>query len=125
MNIKPVSENTMKQAEGEVGILIEEPAKESCENGGEKKTIEEKMQGGRSKGALITQGQVMAPWWNCKRGNASITGPKIHTARNGLERKKEKFSVNCMTSSWTISVLLKQWKHQLQLIYVLKKSIKF
>ena len=26
MNIKPVSENTMKQAEGEVGILIEEPA---------------------------------------------------------------------------------------------------
>ena len=125
MNIKPVSENTMKQAEGEVGILIEEPAKESCENGGEKKTIEEKMQGGRSKGALITQGQVMAPWWNCKQGNASTTGQKIHTARNGLERKKQKFSVNCMTVSWTISVLLKQWKHQLQLIYVLKKSIKF
>ena len=45
MNIKPVSENTMKQAEREVGILIEEPAKESCENGREKKTIEEKMKG--------------------------------------------------------------------------------
>ena len=45
MNIKPVSENTMKQAEREVRILIEEPAKESCENGGEKKTIEEKMKG--------------------------------------------------------------------------------
>lgn len=45
MNIKPVLENTMKGAEREVGILIEEPANESCENGGEKKTIEEKMKG--------------------------------------------------------------------------------
>ena len=81
------------------------------------------MQGGKSKGTLITQGQVMAPWWDCKRGNASVTGQKIHTARNGLERKKEKLNVNCMTVSLTIK--LKQWKHQLQLIYVLKKSIKF
>lgn len=29
MNIKPVSENTMKQAEGEVGILIEEQQKKA------------------------------------------------------------------------------------------------
>ena len=60
-----------------------------------------------------------------KTGNASITGQKIHTARNDLERKKEEFNVNCMTVSLTISVLLKQWKHQLQLIYVIKKVSSF
>ena len=132
MNIKPVSENTMKQAEREVGILIEETAKESCEKWrreekrrGEGEGLRGSFDGGKSKGALITQGRVMAPWWDWKRGNASITGQKIRTAGNALRRKKEEFNLTRTTVGSTIPVLLKQWKHQLPLIYVIKKSTRF
>ena len=77
MNIKPVSENTMKQAEREVGILIEETAKESCE-----KWRREEKRRGEGEGL---RGSFDAGWQKQGRAHNSRTG---HGTMVGLETGK-------------------------------------
>ena len=116
-----------------MGILIEETAKESCE----KWRREEKRRGEGEglRGSFDAGWQKQGRAHNSRTGRGTMVGletgkcldygTKNTYCRKCLEAEKEEFNLNRMTVGSTIPVLLKQWKHQLPLIYVIKKSTRF